>query len=275
MTGPSRPPDFDTWFRSWKVFKCTCLLLDICKVEPLDAYSDHIRSLHQEHGQRHWFIILQADSRLREESFERWLRKEESKLDRSEMNPTCKWDFLFRAASDPEYTTAKNFWEKEVKDNVLAYSSYRKTFTQITADGTVLDNLPRKLNITYNNSAAIRQQSSQPGGPAKGYGKRQAPCQDTNHHPTFRQPQKGHRPTEFCRDFNEGKEGHKDRFFCPDGRAHLCTICGQQHPQYTHDRPKGKDKGGCKGKGEDKGGYKGKDEGGYKGKGNKGKMIKK
>jgi hypothetical protein len=73
------PPDFDTWFRSRKVFKCTCLLLDICKVEPLDAYSDHIRFLHQEHGREHWFIILQADSRLREKSFERWLRKEESK----------------------------------------------------------------------------------------------------------------------------------------------------------------------------------------------------
>jgi hypothetical protein len=70
------PPDFHAWLRSWKVFKCTCSILDICKVEPLDAYSDHIRSLHQEHGQKHWFIILQADSRLREESFERWLRKE-------------------------------------------------------------------------------------------------------------------------------------------------------------------------------------------------------
>jgi hypothetical protein len=59
------PPDFDTWLRSWNVFKCTCLLLDICKVEPLDAYSDHIRSLHHEHGQKHWFIILQADSTQR------------------------------------------------------------------------------------------------------------------------------------------------------------------------------------------------------------------
>jgi hypothetical protein len=72
-------PDFDTWLRSWKVFKCTCLLLDICKVEPLDACSDHIRSLQQEHGQKHWFIILQEDSRLREESFERWLRKKNQK----------------------------------------------------------------------------------------------------------------------------------------------------------------------------------------------------
>jgi hypothetical protein len=134
------PPDFDTWFRSWKVFKCTCLLLDICKVEPLDAYSDHIRSLYHEHGQKHWFIILQADSRLGEESFQRWLRTEEAKGDRSDMNPNRKWDFLFMAAAAPEYTTAKNCWDKEVKDHVLAYASYQKSFTQITADGTVLDN---------------------------------------------------------------------------------------------------------------------------------------
>ena len=27
------PPDFDTWLRSWKVFKCACLLLEISKIE--------------------------------------------------------------------------------------------------------------------------------------------------------------------------------------------------------------------------------------------------
>jgi hypothetical protein len=75
---------------------------------------------------------------------------EESKGDRSEMNPTRKWDFLFRSAADPEYTTAKNVWEKEVKDNVNTYSSYRKTFGQITADGTVLDNRATKLALTCN-----------------------------------------------------------------------------------------------------------------------------
>jgi hypothetical protein len=120
------PPDFETWLRSWKVFKFTCLILDTCKVQPLDAYSDHIRSLHQEHGQKHWFIILQADSRLRKTRFERWLRIEEAKADRSEMNPNRKWDFLFMAAAEPEYTTARNFWGKEVTNHVVSYSSFRK-----------------------------------------------------------------------------------------------------------------------------------------------------
>jgi phage terminase large subunit-like protein len=40
------------------------------------------------------------------------------------MNPARKWDFLFRSAADPDYTTAKNFWEKEVKDNVYAQRQF-------------------------------------------------------------------------------------------------------------------------------------------------------
>jgi hypothetical protein len=255
------PPDFDTWFRSWKVFKCTCLLLDICKVEPFDAYSDHIRSLHQKHGQKHWFIILQADSRLREESFERWLRKEEANGDRSEMNPSRKWDFLFRAGSDPEYTTAKHFWDKEVKDHVL----YRKSFTQITPDGTVLDNLPHKTNNNYNNNTTNRQLISHHGGLPPNNRKRQAPHQDPSYSSSSRQPRQVQRGIDICRDFNEGKDGHTDRFFCPNGRSYICAICGQQHPQ-RHFR--GKDKGNSKGNHKDKG----KDKG--KGAGQKGKKGK-
>jgi hypothetical protein len=82
------------------------------------------------------------------------------------VNPNRKWDFLFVAAADPEYTTAENFWDKEVKDHMLAYASYRKSFTQITADGTVLDNLPKQTdnNYNHNNDNAGRQQPSHQAG---------------------------------------------------------------------------------------------------------------
>jgi hypothetical protein len=165
------------------------------------------------------------------------------------MNPARKWDFLCRAAADPEYTTAKNFWEKEIRDKVLAYSSYLKTATQITADGTVTDNLPRKFNATHNNSTPNRQRPSHPGIPAKGYGKRQDPYLNPDPQLSCRQSGRG----QVCRDFNEGKVGHRDRFLCPNGRIHLCAICGHPHPQFRHDRPKRKTKGRYKGKGEDKG----------------------
>jgi hypothetical protein len=124
-------------------------------VEPLDAYSDHIRSLHAERGQKAWFILLQADTRLREEIFERWLRREEQERDRSEMNPFREWDFLFRSAAEPEFPAAKANWEREVKDLAIAYIAYRKTFREIMASGSVLDNI-------QNQHMSRRTRQSQP-----------------------------------------------------------------------------------------------------------------
>jgi hypothetical protein len=176
------------------------------------------------------------------------------------MNPERKWDFLFRSAADPEYTTAKNFWEKEVKDNVNAYSSYRKTFSQVTADGAVLDNRTTKLALTHNTNSSYgpyKQYSAQREAPSKGFGQRQAPYKDQNnqhqaHHqdPTQQpqQPIKG----QVCRDFNEGRDGHRDTWYCPEGRLHLCSSCGHTHPLYLHHTPKGKDTSGYKGKGKNK-----------------------
>jgi hypothetical protein len=109
--------------------------------------------------------------------------------------------------------------------------------------------------MLYNDSI---QYSAQLGVPSKGFGKRQASYQDPNHQPPVRQPTEG----QVCRDLNEGNEGHRDRFWCPEGRIHLCSICGHAaHPQYVHDAPKGKDKSGYKGEGnnkfKEKGGRKG------------------
>jgi hypothetical protein len=36
-----------------------------------------------------------------------------------------------------------------------------------------------------------------------------------------------------CRDFNEGRDGHADISFYPQGRIHACSSCGEQHSQHT------------------------------------------
>jgi hypothetical protein len=164
------------------------------------------------------------------------------------MNPKRKWDFLFMAAADPEYTTARNFWEKEVKDNVISYSSFRKSFDQITAGGTVLDNMHPKGTSTYN------QTTLEDARKAKGNAKHRTRIHTNIHHDIHKQI----KSINICRDFNEGREGHSDRFYCSNGRAHICAICGQPHPQHSHDRPKGKDKGKDKGKSKSFKGKKGK-----------------
>jgi hypothetical protein len=176
------------------------------------------------------------------------------------MNPDRKWDFLFMAAADPEYTTAKTIWDKEVKDFVAAYSSYRKSFTQITSDGTVLDNTHKNHN-NYNNNTANRQQSTHQSGAPQTNRKRQQTHQDPNYSTQSRRQRQPYKALDICRDFNGGNEGHTDRTFCPTGRSHIYIICGQPHSQYNHITPKGKDKGSTKGKHKDEGKDKGKGEG--------------
>jgi hypothetical protein len=91
------------------------------------------------------------------------------------------------------------------------------------------------------------------------------PSHSSSSRPIRPQTQKG---IEICRDYNEGRKGHADKWFCPAGRSHVCTHCRQQHPAYNHETVKGKDKGNSKGKNKDNGKDKGKGEGqeGKKGK---------
>ena len=65
------PPSIDDWWRSWMVYKCTLLLLDAVKPEPLELYGEHIRSLATDYGPACWFLVYQADVRMRSEEFER------------------------------------------------------------------------------------------------------------------------------------------------------------------------------------------------------------
>jgi hypothetical protein len=112
-------------------------MVDAYKVEPLDAYSELIRNLHIKYGQKRWFIIYQADTRLCSETFERWLRREETKGGQTDMNPERKWDFLFMSAANPEYNPVTAFWAEEAKDKINAYSSWDKSFAEVVDDGTI------------------------------------------------------------------------------------------------------------------------------------------
>ena len=57
------------------VFKCTLLLLGSVKPERLDLYGEHLKSFLTTYGPRWWFLIYQADVRMRSEHFERIRRR--------------------------------------------------------------------------------------------------------------------------------------------------------------------------------------------------------
>jgi len=68
------PPDLATWWKTWLVYECTLLLLKEVKPERLRLYGEHIRKLVDTYGEEVWFLIYQADVRMRSEEFDRLRR---------------------------------------------------------------------------------------------------------------------------------------------------------------------------------------------------------
>jgi hypothetical protein len=78
----------------------------------------------------------------------------------------------------------------------------------------------------------------QPPTQVHGFGKHHSADLIPGPQPSGRQSREG----QVCRDFNEGNPLHRHEFLCPQGRLHLCAICHQTHPVYTHQYHKGKGK---------------------------------
>jgi hypothetical protein len=138
------PPDFNSWLKSWNVFKTTLLLLDIAKPAQLDSYAEIIRKQSEEHGPTCWSIIYQADVRMRSEEFDRIRRRmsiDFYKLDQaakllSHFNPADPWNIIFQLSHPDASHKADRFWQVEVKDKCTAYLTQIRTWNQVMDDGT-------------------------------------------------------------------------------------------------------------------------------------------
>ena len=202
------------------------LLLDASPVEPLDLYGEHIRTFTETYGPQVWFLVYQADVRMRSEEFERLLRRTRltDAASRAAGGPglagfdTARpWGYIFQQAvhSDNAHTTA--FWAREIKDKALLYQCRLKGETELTSDGTVAsrahsvhtpprgqEGKGRKRPLSHTpregkGSATTGKRRSLPGG-------------------------KG--GVDACWNYNSGRCPGP----CPKGRPHVCAHCGRAHP---------------------------------------------
>ena len=130
------PPCFDSWWRCWLVFKCCLILLKESKPEPLDLYGELIRDLSQRYGPSCWFLIYQADVRMRSEELDRIRRRRLIAMPAGTL-PTLKWGDLIL-----ESTKCKDFWDSEVREKALLYLGRVRSRTETTSDGTALLHIP-------------------------------------------------------------------------------------------------------------------------------------
>lgn len=71
------PSTFELWWAAFRVLRCTLLLLEVVPPEILDAYGEFIREQNTAYGPDAWFLVYQADVRMRSEHFDRIRRRAE------------------------------------------------------------------------------------------------------------------------------------------------------------------------------------------------------
>ena len=134
------PPSFDYWWASYKVLRCIFLLLEVASPEMLDNYGELIRSFVSLYGEQAWFLIYQADVRMRSEHFERLRRYAE----RSEKLPAevtyderKPWATVFHMAIEDT-----SWWDANLHRPAMLYLTRVKTSEQLTQDGTTQPDIP-------------------------------------------------------------------------------------------------------------------------------------
>ena len=60
------PPDFEAWWKSFRVYKTAMVLLALCSSERLEAYGELIRDLSSKFP---WHLVYQADVRMRSDNY--------------------------------------------------------------------------------------------------------------------------------------------------------------------------------------------------------------
>ena len=91
------PSNYHEWFKCWRVYRTTMLLLDCCDSERLDNYAEVIRSFVTQFGEECWFLVARADAQMRSEHMER-LRRELRATPNFGYTDVSPWAATFMAA---------------------------------------------------------------------------------------------------------------------------------------------------------------------------------
>ena len=247
------PGDFSLWWKSWMVYRTALLLLRQVKIEPLDLYGEHIRCLHETYGAQAWFLVYQADVRMRSEEFERIRRRLQAQHDRGApagtgatdpvaFEPDKPWNAVFHRAVHAGDAEAQAFWTREVKDQAFLFLTRLRTVADVTKDGTASEAMASR-----GADGALDHLAPPPeGGAQRANRKKRKAGPGSNQQPPPRTPgwtdhsggAQVKSDPEVCNKYNSGICEEP----CPWGRAHVCRGCGGPHPITSC--PKGKGKGG-------------------------------
>ncbi len=136
------PPNFQSWLKSWNVFKVAMIMLGQASSASLEAYEEKIRQVATEDFPAQcWFLIYQADVRARSEYWDKFLRitqLEQSKKAIDGFDKSLPWDYVIRFSVDDDLQRSRTWWEKELTRRCDGYLNGTLSHSQVVDDGSTL-----------------------------------------------------------------------------------------------------------------------------------------
>jgi hypothetical protein len=212
----------------------------------LTIYAKKIEKFNETYGALCWWLITQADQRMRSEQMERIRRRLELEKQTATaagsthpLDDTVPWDLCFEeAAGDARY------WDEELHAKAVLYITHIKSKHQLTDPGHGMgtessaragsaggshqgegQHAKRKKQSHggrggrgSGHKSDSRSASQAPSGSSKGYGKNKGKAKQVDGR--FRVDASGN---EICWSWNKSESGCAE--VCAAGRAHVCEWC--------------------------------------------------
>ena len=212
------PHSFEFWWASFRVYRAIFLLLDAAPPEVLDNYGEMLRGFSTLYGAEAWFLIYNADVRMRSEQFERLRRKAER--DHAEatalggssgFKPDKPWFTVFALAAGD-----KEWWNDNLHRPVMLFLTRITSARTALGDGTAQPDLDHPTSSGSARGQADRDRKNRTKAKSRSPRARDARQDDGG--AVF--SRKGRR---FCEDFNSSRGCSRGADSCPD--LHACKVC--------------------------------------------------
>ena len=131
------PPDFGAWQSAFRVFSTAMRALQAATQTRLLMYAKKVERFNDTYGAACWWLVAQADQRMRSEQMERIHRRLEPEkqvatatVNVHPLDPAMPWDLRFKeAAADTK------FWDEDLHAKAVLYITHLKSKYQLSDPG--------------------------------------------------------------------------------------------------------------------------------------------
>ena len=234
------PPTFEHWWASFRVFRVALLLLKAVPPELLDNYADMVKRFASTYGPQAWFIVYQAEVRMRSENFERLRRRAERVHETaqaanmaSDFDPQLPWATVFRMAVGEE---CKNWWDDNLHRDALLFLTHVRSADAISDDGTVQPSMDIQQSSSSDIGGSAGTQPKRKSTPAQGAAAQKRKTSQQSTAQSSGRPQRvtgdvySKKGRKLCDWYNDNERCRFNEYTCLN--SHACKQCLQTgYPQ--------------------------------------------